>query len=63
MSTTRILCLHGYHGSAAVLRNQVAPVAASLPAEVALVFVDAPSYATDLLDAADVHALSPLKGA
>ena len=30
MSTTRILCLHGYHGSAAILRQQIAPVAAAL---------------------------------
>jgi hypothetical protein len=42
MSATRILCFHGYHGSAAILRRQIAPVAASLPAEVELVFVDAP---------------------
>lgn len=43
MSATRILCFHGYHGSAAILRRQIAPVAASVPAEVELVFVDAPS--------------------
>jgi pimeloyl-ACP methyl ester carboxylesterase len=46
MSTIRILCLHGYHGSAAVLRRQIAPVAASLPADVELVFVNAPSLAS-----------------
>jgi Serine hydrolase (FSH1) len=46
MSTIRILCLHGYHGSAAVLRRQIAPVAARLPADVELVFVDAPSLAS-----------------
>jgi pimeloyl-ACP methyl ester carboxylesterase len=46
VSTIRILCLHGYHGSAAVLRRQIAPVAASLPAHVELVFVDAPSLAS-----------------
>jgi pimeloyl-ACP methyl ester carboxylesterase len=45
MSTTRILCLHGYHGSAAILRRQIAPIAAVLPAEVELIFVDAPSLA------------------
>jgi hypothetical protein len=33
MSATRILCFHGYHGSAAILRRQIAPVAASVPAE------------------------------
>lgn len=46
MSTTRILCLHGYHGSAAILRRQIAPVAATLPADVELFFVDAPSLAS-----------------
>jgi pimeloyl-ACP methyl ester carboxylesterase len=46
MSTTRILCLHGYHGSAAILRRQMSPVAAGLPADVELVYVDAPSLAS-----------------
>jgi pimeloyl-ACP methyl ester carboxylesterase len=46
MRATRILCLHGYHGSAAIMRNQIAPVAATLPAEVELVFVDAPSLSS-----------------
>jgi pimeloyl-ACP methyl ester carboxylesterase len=46
MSSSRILCLHGYHGSAAVLRRQIAPVAASLAGDVELVFVDAPSLAS-----------------
>jgi pimeloyl-ACP methyl ester carboxylesterase len=46
MSTTRILCLHGYHGSAAILRQQMAPVATALVSDVDLVFVDAPSRAT-----------------
>jgi fermentation-respiration switch protein FrsA (DUF1100 family) len=46
MSTTRILCLHGYHGSAAILRRQIAPVAAGLAADVELVFVDAPSLSS-----------------
>jgi pimeloyl-ACP methyl ester carboxylesterase len=45
MSANRILCLHGYHGSAAILRRQIAPLAAVLPADVELVFVDAPSRA------------------
>ena len=43
MTATRILALHGYHGSAQVLRRQIAPVSAALPAETELVFVDAPS--------------------
>jgi pimeloyl-ACP methyl ester carboxylesterase len=46
MTATRILCLHGYHGSGAVLRRQIAPVAAGLPDDVELVFVDAPSLST-----------------
>jgi dienelactone hydrolase len=46
MIATRILCLHGYHGSAAILRRQIAPVAAAVPADVELVFVDAPTLAT-----------------
>jgi pimeloyl-ACP methyl ester carboxylesterase len=46
MSISRVLCLHGYHGSAAILRRQIAPVAASLPADVELVFVDAPSLSS-----------------
>jgi fermentation-respiration switch protein FrsA (DUF1100 family) len=41
----RMLCLHGYHGSGAILRRQMAPLAAALPASVELVYVDAPSLA------------------
>jgi pimeloyl-ACP methyl ester carboxylesterase len=43
MTATRILALHGYHGSAAVLRRQVAALSAVLPVHTDLVFVDAPS--------------------
>jgi hypothetical protein len=39
----RILCLHGYHGSGAVLRRQMVPLAAALPPNVKLDYVDAPS--------------------
>jgi pimeloyl-ACP methyl ester carboxylesterase len=46
MTATRILCLHGYHGSGALLRRQIAPVAAGLPDDIELVFVDAPSLAS-----------------
>jgi Serine hydrolase (FSH1) len=42
----RMLCLHGYHGTAAILRRQMAPLAAALPPNVELVYVDAPSLAT-----------------
>jgi pimeloyl-ACP methyl ester carboxylesterase len=40
-----MMCLHGYHGSAAILRGQTAPLAAALPLNVELVYVDAPSLA------------------
>jgi predicted esterase len=43
---TRILCLHGCHGNAAFLRRQIAPLAAGLPADVELIFVDAPSLSS-----------------
>jgi fermentation-respiration switch protein FrsA (DUF1100 family) len=39
----RMLCLHGYHGTGAILRRQMAPLAAAIPANVELVYVDAPS--------------------
>jgi hypothetical protein len=40
----RILCLHGYHGSAGILRRQLAPLASSISG-VEFVYVDAPSLA------------------
>lgn len=43
MTSTRILALHGYHGSAAILRRQIAPLLAALPPDTDLVFIDAPS--------------------
>jgi fermentation-respiration switch protein FrsA (DUF1100 family) len=43
MDSVRILALHGYHGSASVLRRQIAPLAAALPSSVDLAYVDAPS--------------------
>jgi hypothetical protein len=42
----RVLSLHGYHGSAAVLRSQMAPLVSVLPANLEFVYVDAPSRAT-----------------
>jgi serine hydrolase FSH1 len=42
----RLLCLHGYHGTAAILHGQMAPLAAALPPNVELVYADAPSLAT-----------------
>jgi fermentation-respiration switch protein FrsA (DUF1100 family) len=45
MRDLRVLCLHGYHGSAAVLRRQMAPLVSAMPANVAFVYVDAPSLA------------------
>ncbi|HWG27001.1 hypothetical protein [Actinospica sp.] len=46
MSDLRVLCLHGYHGSGAILRDQMESLATSLPANIELVYVDAPSRAT-----------------
>jgi hypothetical protein len=43
MPALRILCLHGYHGSAQVLRRQMEPLSWAFPPDVDLVFVDAPS--------------------
>jgi Serine hydrolase (FSH1) len=41
----RLLCLHGYHGSGAILRGQLAPLADALSPNVELVYADAPSLA------------------
>ncbi|MFI5780806.1 hypothetical protein [Nocardia sp. NPDC051570] len=41
----RILCLHGYRGSSAILRRQIVPLATALGPDTELVFVDAPSLA------------------
>ncbi len=46
MGTTRLLCLHGCHGSGEILRRQIAPLAAGLSAHIDLVFVDAPSLSS-----------------
>ncbi|HEY4023701.1 MAG TPA: hypothetical protein VGM75_33810 [Pseudonocardiaceae bacterium] len=43
MDSISILALHGYHGSASVLRRQIAPLAEALPSSVDLTYVDAPS--------------------
>ena len=43
MGDLRILCLHGYHGSGAILRRQMAPLAAAIPPGTELVYADAPS--------------------
>ncbi|MCW2855128.1 MAG: hypothetical protein JWR52_743 [Marmoricola sp.] len=43
MRDLRILSLHGYHGSACILRSQMAPLASALPSNVEFVYVDAPS--------------------
>jgi predicted esterase len=40
-----MLCLHGYHGSAAILRQQMAPLAAAIGPHAELIYVDAPSLA------------------
>jgi pimeloyl-ACP methyl ester carboxylesterase len=46
MPHLRVLCLHGYHGSASILRRQMAPLADALPADIEFVYIDAPSLAT-----------------
>jgi hypothetical protein len=45
MPDLRVLCLHGYHGTGAILRRQMAPLASALPADIEFVYVDAPSLA------------------
>lgn len=46
MSHLRVLCLHGYHGSGSILRDQMASLVAALPSDIELVYVNAPSLAT-----------------
>ena len=46
MSDLRVLCLHGYHGSGTILRDQMQSLTASLPANIEFVYVNAPSLAT-----------------
>ncbi|HEY4849655.1 MAG TPA: hypothetical protein VII22_02615 [Streptosporangiaceae bacterium] len=46
MRDLRMLCLHGYHGTGAILRRQMAPLAAAIPSNVELVYVDAPSLSS-----------------
>ncbi len=36
-SISRILCLHGYHGSGAILRDQMESLTAALPASIEFV--------------------------
>jgi len=47
MRDLRILCLHGYHGNAAVLRRQMSPLTARLDPSIEFVYVDAPSLAAN----------------
>src|ERR1700683_1435827 len=46
MPDLRVLCLHGYHGTGAILRRQMAPLASALPADIEFVYIDAPSLAS-----------------
>jgi predicted esterase len=41
-----MLCLHGYHGTGAILRRQMAPLTTAIPPDIELVYVDAPSLST-----------------
>jgi acetyl esterase/lipase len=45
MKKLRILCLHGYHGSAGVLRDQMASLAGGMDSLAEFVYIDAPSLA------------------
>jgi hypothetical protein len=45
MHKIRLLCLHGYHGSADILRRQMRPLVDGLDVPVEFVHVDAPSLA------------------
>jgi len=45
MRELRLLCLHGYHGSAEILRRQMRPLVQDLDVGADFVFVDAPSLA------------------
>lgn len=45
MEPIDLLALHGYHGSAGVLRRQLSPITDALPSTVHVTFVDAPSLA------------------
>lgn len=45
MRDLRVLCLHGYYGSGAILRRQMAPLAAAIPPGIELVYADAPALA------------------
>lgn len=46
MSHLRILCLHGYHGSAAILRDQMASLTSALSSDIEFGYVNAPSLIT-----------------
>ncbi|MDX6314371.1 MAG: hypothetical protein QOF84_1377 [Streptomyces sp.] len=46
MRNIRVLCLHGYHGSGRILREQMKPLTGDLEASVEFVYVDAPSRST-----------------
>jgi len=46
MPDLRVLCLHGYHGSGAILRDQMQSLTTSLPANIEFLYVDAPSRVT-----------------
>ncbi|MDH6113583.1 pimeloyl-ACP methyl ester carboxylesterase [Kitasatospora sp. MAP12-15] len=43
MSNIRVLCLHGYHGSGRILREQMQPLTGDLGASIEFVYIDAPS--------------------
>jgi fermentation-respiration switch protein FrsA (DUF1100 family) len=46
MRDLRILCLHGYHGSGAILHRQMTSLARGFPRNVEFIYVDAPSLSS-----------------
>ncbi|MDN7183325.1 serine hydrolase family protein [Caballeronia sp. SEWSISQ10-4 2] len=60
MKKLRVLCLHGYHGSASVLRDQMSALTSVLEPLAEFVFVDAPSRANG--DFGWWHAVQDMQG-
>ena len=45
VSVLRVLCFHGYHGNASILRSQMAGLVSAMPSNIDFLYVDAPSLA------------------
>jgi len=44
-TSIRVLCFHGYHGNASILRGQMAALVSAMPSNIDFLYVDAPSLA------------------